>query len=234
MNRSTALATLAVASTLALAGCAGGGEETAGDAAPETTTSVSPNAQAGDGQTASPSGSAVGAGISSERNEADVTFAQAMRVHHQQAVEMSETVLAKDGIPEEVRDLAEGVIATQRPEIDLIEQMLEAWGEPTTPESGGMEGMGDESMGSDSGAEMDGMMSEEDTAALDDAQGVEAARIYLEQMTIHHESAIEMARDQVENGANPEAIALAEDIEAAQVAEIAEMRQMLEELPAAS
>ena len=43
-----------------------------------------------------------------------------------------------------------------------------------------------------------------------------------------------MAREQMENGANPEALELAEDVVAAQEAEIAEMNRMLEELPAGS
>lgn len=42
---------------------------------------------------------------------------------------------------------------------------------------------------------MSGMMSQEDMTALEEAQGTGAARLYLEQMTAHHEGAVDMARD---------------------------------------
>ena len=68
---------------------------------------------------------------------------------------------------------------------------------------------------------MSGMMSQEDMTALEEAQGTEAARLYLEQMTAHHEGAVDMARDEVADGQNPHAIALAEQITNDQEAEIA-------------
>lgn len=77
---------------------------------------------------------------------------------------------------------------------------------------------------------MRGMMSEEDMAALDAAEGTEASRLYLEQMIRHHEGAVDMARDEVNDGQNPEAVALAEDIIDAQESEIAEMEQLLQNL----
>ena len=46
-------------------------------------------------------------------------------------------------------------------------------------------------------------------------------------MIEHHEGAIEMARTEQDEGQNPDAIALAEDIEATQTAEIATMEDML-------
>ena len=78
---------------------------------------------------------------------------------------------------------------------------------------------------------MGGMMSEEGMGMLNDAQGTDAARLYLEQMTVHHEGAVEMARDQVEQGQNPQAVELARQVVEDQEAEITEMEQMLQELP---
>ena len=89
---------------------------------------------------------------SSNRDDADVMFAQMMIPHHQQAVEMSEMLLAKDNIPDNVRDFAQGVVAAQGPEIERMNAMLTAWDEEPLMESGGMEGM-------DHGSSMDGMMS---------------------------------------------------------------------------
>lgn len=98
--------------------------------------------------------------------------------------------------------------------------MLEAWGQqPVTGDMGEMDHGG-----------MSGMMSEEDMTALEDAKGTEAARLYLEQMTAHHEGAVDMARDEVADGQNPQAIALAEQVIEDQEAEIAQMQQMLTDL----
>ena len=216
MKRSTTLTTLALTTALALVGCGTGAEESTGTV-PETAAPATSSAQA-------TSTSASGEAIAAENNDADVMFAQMMIPHHQQAVEMSEMLLAKDNVPANVRDFAQGVVAAQGPEIERMNAMLTAWDEEPMSESGGMEGM-------DHGSGMDGMMSEEDMAALEEAQGVEAARLYLEQMTVHHEGAVDMARDEVDNGENPQAVALAQQVIEDQEAEIQEMETMLQELP---
>lgn len=48
--------------------------------------------------------------ISADYNDADIMFAQMMIPHHQQAVEMSEMLLAKEGIPAQVVEFAQGDI----------------------------------------------------------------------------------------------------------------------------
>jgi uncharacterized protein (DUF305 family) len=73
-------------------------------------------------------------------------------------------------------------------------------------------------------------MSEDDMAALDSATGAEASRLFLEQMTMHHEGAIDMAQDEVDNGQNPDAIAMAQTIIDTQTAEIATMQELLAQL----
>ena len=158
-------------------------------------------------------------------------FAQMMISHHQQAVEMSEMLLAKEGIPVQVVEFVQGVIDAQGPEIDRMTAMLEAWGQQPVTDSGGM-GTMDEMGGMDHGemGGMSGMMSQEDMTALEEAQGTGAARLYLEQMTAHHEGAVDMARDEVADGQNPHATTLAEQIINDQEAEIAQMQQMLTDL----
>ena len=153
-------------------------------------------------------------------NDADVTFAQMMIPHHEQAIEMSDTLLEKDGVDEQVRDLAEQIKDAQQPEIDQMKDWLDQWGED--------ESMG--GMGHDMGAMGDGMMSEEDMSRLDDATGAEASELFLEQMIMHHEGAIQMAEVEVEDGENPDAVALAERIIEAQTEEIATMQDLLETL----
>lgn len=156
-------------------------------------------------------------------NDQDVMFAQMMIPHHEQAIEMSDVILAKDGVDPEVTDLANQIKDAQGPEIEQLTTWLEEWGSPME-ESGAMD---HEAMGHGS---MDGMMSEEDMQALDAAQGAEAGQLFLEQMIVHHEGAVTSAQEHLEAGENPEALALSEDVIDDQSAEIEEMEQMLTDL----
>lgn len=217
MRRTTTLSALALAAALALAGCGDGQEAqtpASGGASPSAEATPTGTAPA---DTAPASGAA--AEISAEHNDADVMFAQMMIPHHEQAVQMSEVLLGKDGVPQDVRDLAERVARTQEPEIERMQAMLTAWDAPADAGHGGHGGHGS------------GMVDEEGMDRLREAgEGPEAAVLYLEQMTQHHEGAVDMARDQVEQGANPEAVELAREVVEAQEAEIREMATMLEEL----
>lgn len=224
MKRTMTLTALALASALTLTACGTGAQdENAGAEASATAASSAPAATPAATATATPSTTATGSAeeVSAEHNDADVMFAQMMIPHHQQAVEMSEMLLAKDDVPAEVAAFAQKVIDAQGPEIERMNAMLTAWGQDPV-DTDGMEGM-------DHGG-MSGMMSEEDMTALDQAQGTEAARLYLEQMTAHHKGAVDMAKDEVEDGQNPQAVQLAEQVIADQEAEITEMQQMLDKL----
>ena len=235
MKRTMTLTALTLASALTLTACGTGAQdENAGAEASATATGSAPAATPAATDTATPSAtesatiSATGTAeeVSAEHNDADVMFAQMMIPHHQQAVEMSEMLLAKDEIPAEVTAFAQKVIDAQGPEIERMNSMLTVWGEDPVDmgDMGDMEGM-------DHGG-MSGMMSEEDMADLEQAQGTEAARLYLEQMTTHHKGAVDMAKDEAKDGQNPQAVQLAEQVIADQEAEITEMEQMLQELPA--
>ena len=148
-----------------------------------------------------------------EANEADVEFASGMVVHHQGALDMAQDAVQRASTPE-VRALAERVVAAQQPEIDQMEGWLATWGEDG---------------GSHDGHDMAGMGAD-DAAALAAATGTEYDRLFLEQMTAHHRDAVEMAQQERAEGAAPEAVALAERIEADQTAEIAEMAGLLQQL----
>lgn len=211
MKRTPLAVAAAVAGTLILSACTGNADPGSTGEDPAPATSVATDT-AGSGEE-----------ISEEHNDADVMFAQMMIPHHQQAVEMSETLLAKDDIPQNVADFAQGVIDAQGPEIDRMNAMLEAWGQEPMGDMGGMGGHGGH-------GGMSGMMSEDDMQQLEDATGTEAAKLYLEQMTRHHEGAVDMAEQEVADGQNPQAIALAEQVIEDQEAEIQEMETMLENL----
>ena len=151
-------------------------------------------------------------------NDADVMFATMMIPHHEQAIEMSDMVLGEDGVDTAVADLAQEIKGAQGPEIEQLEAWLTDWG-VDSDDAGGMDHGG-----------MDGMMSEDDMAELEAADGAEASRLFLEQMIEHHEGAVEMALTQLDDGQNPDAVALAQDIVDAQTGEIDQMRDMLADL----
>lgn len=151
---------------------------------------------------------------SAQVNAADEMFVIMMIPHHEQAVEMSDTILGKDGIDDQVQALAQQIKDAQAPEIELMQSWLTNWGMSS---SGDMSGMG----------HGDGMMSDGDMAALEAADGAEAARLFLEQMIVHHEGAIEMAQTELDQGAYEEVIALAQAILDTQTTEIATMENLL-------
>lgn len=155
-----------------------------------------------------------------EFNAADEMFVTMMIPHHQQAIEMADQILAKDGIDERVVSLAEQIKAAQDPEIQTMKGWLEEWGVPYDDSMSGMDGM-------DMGG---GMMSEDDMAALDAATGVEATRLFLNGMIAHHQGAVTMAQSVLTDGQNPDVAALAQQIIDGQTAEITTMQDILASL----
>ncbi|MCU1424513.1 MAG: hypothetical protein JWM51_804 [Microbacteriaceae bacterium] len=156
--------------------------------------------------------------FAAEHNDSDTSFASGMAMHHMQAIQMSDVLLAKYGIDERVTALAEKIKAAQTPEIDTLNGWLEAWGEPPVS----MGAMESHDMGN-----MSGTMSEEDMNALDAATGNEANTLFLTQMIEHHKGAVEMAQEEIDSGSNPDAIAMAKKIISDQTAEITEMEEHL-------
>jgi uncharacterized protein (DUF305 family) len=153
-------------------------------------------------------------------NQADVDFATGMIPHHGQAIQMADMVLAQTRSPE-VEGLARRIKAAQAPEIAMMAGWLRGWqvAVPDPFATGAMSGM--------HGGHL---MSAEDMAGMGAATGSAADRMFLVMMPVHHEGAIAMARDELTDGANPAAKALAQKIIEDQTAEIAEMKAMLARL----
>jgi uncharacterized protein (DUF305 family) len=74
---------------------------------------------------------------------------------------------------------------------------------------------------------MTGMMSPQDMAALQNAQGVEASKLFLTQMITHHEGAITMGQNEIKDGQYPATIDLARSIVTSQQKEIETMKGIL-------
>jgi uncharacterized protein (DUF305 family) len=154
-------------------------------------------------------------------NDADVTFAQQMIPHHQQAIEMARLAETR-AASQEVKDLAADIEAAQDPEIATMTGWLESWGEDVPDDS--MAGMDHGDMSTE---DMPGMMSEDDMAELEAASGREFDQMFLTMMIEHHEGAIDMAQTEQSDGEYADAIELAEDIEIAQTEEIQTMQGVL-------
>ena len=150
-------------------------------------------------------------------NDADVTFAQMMIVHHQQAVEMAELAESR-AADAEVKTLAGTIKAAQDPEIATMTGWLTTWGKPTTAPDGGGHGS--------SHASMPGMMSDADMTKLKAAKGAAFDKQFVTMMIAHHEGAITMSEEEIAKGSNTEAKALAQQIVTAQEAEIDTMNKI--------
>lgn len=156
-------------------------------------------------------------------NDADVTFAQSMIPHHEQAVEMAK--MAKmHASTAEVKNLADKIEAAQGPEIATMKGWLKDWGKDESS-GGSMEGMDHGSDGSGM-KDMPGMMSDDDMTGLEKATGAQFDQMFLTMMIEHHTGAIEMAKTEQSKGKNGDAKALAKQIEAAQTTEIADMKEL--------
>ncbi|WP_175985448.1 DUF305 domain-containing protein [Microbacterium tenebrionis] len=181
-------------------------------------TGCADNSTAPSGQTtSSPQSSSA-----STATDADEMFVTMMIPHHQQAIDMADILLAKDGADSRVIELAEQIKAAQGPEIDTMLGWLEDLGVDYDPDS--MDGMDHGSMGGD------GMMSEEDMTLLEDADAAEASRLFLEQMIMHHEGAVDMARTALDDAQNSDVLDLAQQVIDDQTAEIATMQELLAQL----
>jgi uncharacterized protein (DUF305 family) len=77
---------------------------------------------------------------------------------------------------------------------------------------------------------MAGMMSQADMAALQNAQGVDASKLFLTQMIQHHQGAIMMAQHEIDAGQYPPAVAMARSIVSSQQQQINTMQALLASL----
>jgi uncharacterized protein (DUF305 family) len=173
----------ALAALVVAAGCSN-----SGDSGGQATSNSTPSSATAAATTTAPAAEA--------HNDADVMFAQHMIPHHQQAVEMSDMLLAKQGIDPRVTQLANQIKGAQGPEIEQMQGWLKQWGSPAMPPvpsasmpmpSGDMTMPGHGDMPMPSGdmpmpsgsmpgmSSGQGMMSEQDMTALQNAQGLRRA-----------------------------------------------------------
>ena len=209
--RPLALPIAATVSMFALSGCGGSEDEPA-------TSDAGQSADVGE------------PGVDTEHNEADVAFATQMIPHHAQALMMTDMAIDRQ-LDQEFATLVDDIRAAQAPEIELMADWLQEWGEPV-PET-----MRDHAHGGHDGEsgempempEMEGMMTEEQLSELDQASAAEFEELWLTMMIEHHEGAVSMAETELEEGSFQPALELAGEIASSQTEEIEQMQAMLGE-----
>ncbi|MEM7280368.1 MAG: DUF305 domain-containing protein [Pseudomonadota bacterium] len=151
----------------------------------------------------------------------DTKFMQDMIPHHNQAVQMSALVSDRTN-RQEIIDLAGRIDASQQGEIDFMQQWLTDRGE-VAPDPTAHHAM-------HTSHDMAGMASPEDMAKLATLEGTDFDRLFLELMIPHHEGAITMVEELLEQpGAAYDSILFefTSDIVNDQAAEIERMNALL-------
>lgn len=149
----------------------------------------------------------------------DIGFAQDMKVHHAQAVQMS-AVLHRRSTDPAVQALALDVMTTQQGQIGIMSGWLDLWGHTQTTNGPTMAWMGH-----DGG--MPGMASADEIAALEALPPGELEEEFLRLMVRHHLGAVPMAAFAADRATSADLVRLAGGMESGQAAEIELMQDML-------
>lgn len=191
-------------------------------------------------------------GAQPKHNPVDVGFLQDMREHHEQAVYMSLIYGELDDTSPGLDMIATTIVRGQSLEVGRMIQLLRSFGaaeartggaamdwmvgdadhdahDATTATGSAAPDM-DMTVGGDPDdpfTQMPGMATEEQLDALAAASGAEADALFVELMSAHHLGGIDMAQYAVDHAANGEVVAMAESIVHSQLAEIAEMENVL-------
>ncbi len=208
-------------------------------AVPQTAPIVQPGAPGQNSRTLSADEAIKLAGAS--YSPADVAFMRGMIVHHQQAVEMARLIKGRTN-REEVVAVGGRIEAAQADEITFMNEWLETRGENTVTagmmDHAGHGGGMDRSQHAQGAMGMDhltmaGMASPEDMARLATLEGTEFDRLFLTLMIAHHEGAVEMVEDLLEqpgSAADPVLFRFVSDVDSDQTAEITKMDALLASL----
>ncbi|MGW7416593.1 DUF305 domain-containing protein [Streptomyces sp. NPDC054863] len=207
-------AALAVAVLLALSGCDGAPEEDGKAKAAGDAVVVAPGKPGEPARTLSADEARKAAPVD-RPNSADFDYTEMMIVHHGQALVMTDLVPSRASA-RNVKQLAERIAASQRPEIDAMKGWQKRNGadkRPKTPH--------------DHGA-MAGMATEKQLAELKAAGGAAFDELFLKLMITHHKGALTMAGDALSDGNDLTVEEWATELVAQQTTEINRMARMLQ------
>jgi uncharacterized protein (DUF305 family) len=173
---------------------------------------------------------------------AEAGFARDMQVHHDQAVQMAFMIRDKTSNPT-LATIAYDIITTQQQQSGQMAAWLQVWGLPATGTQPPMAWMAGH-LGHGSGtsavptstasgsAAMPGMATPAQLAELEGAKGPAADRLFLRLMIAHHRGGIVMADAVLSSTEQPQVRRLATAIASSQRAEIEQMTELLDRIPA--
>lgn len=168
---------------------------------------VLPGLRGGDGDTAAMPG-----------NDVDAHFLGMMVPHHEQAIEMSDVLLASDVTDPQVRDLAERIKDGQERENEQMRAWADEWGIQ-------------EDMEMHSKHIANGMFQPAELEAFGRLRGDELRTTFLEWMHYHHAHVIAMTSGEVKNGAYGPLKDMAAEMIDVQTREMKEMEDLLGYVP---
>ena len=157
-------------------------------------------------------------------NAADIAFAETMVPHHAQAIDLS-TMASERSTNPELLALAGQIVATHQPELNILNVFLVQWNE--NPEARTDPDSGDDPLE----PSIPGMVDDATVARLGSLRGPEFDRLWLQSMIGQLQGGVVIADDEVADGANVDAIAVAKAIKVGLEPQIAQMKQMLEGMP---
>jgi len=143
-------------------------------------------------------------------SDQDLMYAQMMIPHHEQAVKMSELAVTRTTNPQ-VLKIANKIKTAQGPEIAVMAAWL---------------GSKAADMHAGHGMAMDGMLSGEEFAQLENSVDAKFDQLFVSGMIAHHEGAIEMTQS-ILKSENPIVKTFGEKVVRDQTAEIAELKKIL-------
>lgn len=147
---------------------------------------------------------------------ASLSFLKGMLPHHESAVAMAESYLKYGGTNDELKQLAETIIKDQTEEIEQMNRLIQELGEA-----------------GDSGEDEEGyleaysrMMSQHQHMHHGPSAAADVEQAFAEGMMMHHQMAVDMAKDILNYTKNEEVRSLAEAMIEAQEREIVQMQKI--------
>ena len=160
-----------------------------------------------------------GGPVAGPHNELDITYAKAMFIHSQQAVELA-TMAASKSNNAEVKKLAETMQAEQSPYMATLGGMLSGWGQQA-PGMGGEQG---------DHSDHAGALTEAEIAKLGSLSAQKFDAEWLKAILKHHQGAISQSKKIQEMGQNPEVKKFAQQLVTVEEPQIAEIRKLYKSL----
>jgi uncharacterized protein (DUF305 family) len=155
-------------------------------------------------------------GIDTAYNGWDTAFIGYMAPHDAVAGQMA-ALAATQAQSQQVKNVATAIDAEPGDRYLTLSAMAQAWGQPvpsTDPAAAG---------GHDHGG---GRTEADDLAALTPLTGAAFDRTFLDVMIRHHQAGLKVAQSTIDNGTNPQAKDVAQQMVATQTPEVAQMQQL--------